>query len=158
MDVWLEWSTTILLCNKKGRPSITDTHRPGVTMVCTDLEDQNDNGFQSFNLIYSHNTTCIFTAPALPIQLFPALGAKLYCNPAKCQFFLLELDFLSHHISACEVKAHSSKVRQILDWHHVQKLDHFWVLCITWLCSCPSWLGCLMGILRVDKLDTTPIP
>jgi hypothetical protein len=26
--------------------------------------------------------------------------AKLYCNPKKCSFFLLELDFLGHHISA----------------------------------------------------------
>lgn len=25
--------------------------------------------------------------------------AKLYCNPNKYQFFLLELDFLGHHIS-----------------------------------------------------------
>ena len=25
--------------------------------------------------------------------------AKLYCNPKKCHFYLLELDFLGHHIS-----------------------------------------------------------
>ena len=43
-------------------------------------------------------------------------AAKLYCNPAKCQFFLLELDFLGHHISARGVEAHSSKVGRILDW------------------------------------------
>jgi hypothetical protein len=26
--------------------------------------------------------------------------AKLYCNPKKCHFYLLKLDFLGHHISA----------------------------------------------------------
>ena len=37
-------------------------------------------------------------------------ATKLYCNPTKCQFFLLELDFLGHHISARGVEAHTSKV------------------------------------------------
>jgi hypothetical protein len=43
-------------------------------------------------------------------------AAKLYCNPSKCQFFLLEVDFLGHHISARGIEAHSSKVGRILDW------------------------------------------
>jgi hypothetical protein len=42
--------------------------------------------------------------------------AKLYCNPAKCQFYLLEVDFLGHHISTRGVEANSSKVSRILDW------------------------------------------
>jgi hypothetical protein len=42
--------------------------------------------------------------------------AKLFCNLKKCDFFLLELDFLGHHISACGIEANSSKVDQILQW------------------------------------------
>jgi hypothetical protein len=42
--------------------------------------------------------------------------AHLYCNPKKCEFFLLELDFLGHHISARGVEANSSKVDKILNW------------------------------------------
>jgi hypothetical protein len=42
--------------------------------------------------------------------------AKLYCNPKKCHFFLLELDFLGHHISARGIEANTSKVDKILQW------------------------------------------
>src|SRR6202453_3015627 len=42
--------------------------------------------------------------------------AKLYCNPKKCHFYLLELDFLGHHISAWGIKANTSKVDNILEW------------------------------------------
>jgi hypothetical protein len=42
--------------------------------------------------------------------------AKLYCNPRKCHFYLLELDFLGHHISARGIKANTSKVDKILNW------------------------------------------
>ena len=42
--------------------------------------------------------------------------AKLYCNPKKCHFYLLELDFLRHHISASGIEASSSKVDKILNW------------------------------------------
>jgi len=42
--------------------------------------------------------------------------AWLYCNPNKCQFFLLEVDFLGHHISSRGIEANSSKVNKILDW------------------------------------------
>ena len=43
-------------------------------------------------------------------------NAKLFCNKTKCKFFLMELDFLSHHISAQGVKPNSSKVQKFLDW------------------------------------------
>ena len=42
--------------------------------------------------------------------------AKLYCNPKKCHFYLLELNFLGHHISARGIEASSSKVDKILNW------------------------------------------
>ena len=42
--------------------------------------------------------------------------AKLYCNPKKCHFYLLEIDFLGHHISACGIEANGSKVDKILGW------------------------------------------
>ena len=42
--------------------------------------------------------------------------AKLPLNPAKCSSFLLEVDFLGHHISACGIEPHSSKVEKILNW------------------------------------------
>jgi hypothetical protein len=42
--------------------------------------------------------------------------AKLYCNPKKCHFYLLELDFLGHHISARGIEANTSKVDKILQW------------------------------------------
>jgi hypothetical protein len=42
--------------------------------------------------------------------------AKLYCNPKKCHFYLLELDFLGHHISAQGIEANTSKVDKILQW------------------------------------------
>jgi hypothetical protein len=47
-------------------------------------------------------------------------AARLYCNPKKCQFFLLELDFLGHYISTRGVEAHSSKVDKVLQWPTLQ--------------------------------------
>jgi hypothetical protein len=40
--------------------------------------------------------------------------AKLYCNSKKCHFYLLELDFLGHHISAHGIETDTSKVDKIL--------------------------------------------
>ena len=42
--------------------------------------------------------------------------ARLFCNKKKCNFFLTELDFLRHHISAWGIEPNSSKVQKILDW------------------------------------------
>src|ERR1700691_1061429 len=42
--------------------------------------------------------------------------AKLYCNPKKCHFYLLELDFLGHHIFARGIEANTFKVDKILQW------------------------------------------
>src|ERR1700676_375247 len=42
--------------------------------------------------------------------------AKLYCNPKKCHFYLLEMDFLRHHISAHGIEVNNSKVDKILNW------------------------------------------
>ena len=42
--------------------------------------------------------------------------AQLYCNPKKCHFFLLELDFLGHQISQWGIEAQSTKVDKILQW------------------------------------------
>ena len=44
------------------------------------------------------------------------MAAKLHLNPTKCAFYLLELDFLGHHISACGIEPNSSKVEKILNW------------------------------------------
>jgi hypothetical protein len=44
--------------------------------------------------------------------------ASLYCNPRKSHFFLMELDFLGHHISARGIEPSSSKVEKILQWPH----------------------------------------
>src|SRR5713101_1667900 len=42
--------------------------------------------------------------------------AQLYFNLDKCKFFLLELDFLGHHISCHGIEPHSSKVEKVLQW------------------------------------------
>jgi hypothetical protein len=42
--------------------------------------------------------------------------AKLYCNPKKCHFYLLEMEFLGHHISVRGIEANTSKVGKILNW------------------------------------------
>src|SRR5882762_6165651 len=42
--------------------------------------------------------------------------AKLYLNPDKCAFYLLEVDFLGHHLSARGIEPNSSKVDKILHW------------------------------------------
>jgi hypothetical protein len=41
---------------------------------------------------------------------------KLFCNPLKCEFFLSELDFLGHHISARGIEAQNNKCSAILDF------------------------------------------
>jgi len=43
-------------------------------------------------------------------------AARLWLNPDKCDFYLLELDFLGHHISPRGVEANDSKIQKILDW------------------------------------------
>jgi hypothetical protein len=52
----------------------------------------------------------------LRIILHALRNASLYFNPKKCEFYLLELDFLGHHISARGVEANSSKVDKVLNW------------------------------------------
>ena len=42
--------------------------------------------------------------------------ARLFCNPKKCDFFLMEMDFLRHHISARGIEPNTSKIQKILDW------------------------------------------
>ena len=42
--------------------------------------------------------------------------ATLSCNPKKCDFYLLKLDFLGHHISSRGIKASTSKVDKVLGW------------------------------------------
>ena len=41
---------------------------------------------------------------------------KLYCNLKKSHFYLLKINFLSHHISAHRIEANTSKVDKILGW------------------------------------------
>jgi hypothetical protein len=43
-------------------------------------------------------------------------NASLYCNPKKCEFYLLEMDFLGHHISQRGIEARTSKVDKVLHW------------------------------------------
>jgi hypothetical protein len=43
-------------------------------------------------------------------------NARLYFNAKKCHFYLLEMDFLGHHVSARGVEANSSKVDRVLQW------------------------------------------
>jgi len=38
------------------------------------------------------------------------MKVRLYCNPAKCKFYLTELDFLGYHISARGIELNSSKL------------------------------------------------
>ena len=44
------------------------------------------------------------------------ISAHLFCNPKKCNFFLTELDFLGHHISARGIELNTSKFQKISDW------------------------------------------
>ena len=44
------------------------------------------------------------------------IALRLFCNPKKCDFFLTEMDFLGHHISARGIKPNKSKIQKILDW------------------------------------------
>ena len=52
--------------------------------------------------------------------------AKLYCNPRKCHFYLSELDFLGHHISARSIEANTSKVNKILNWPTPKNTTDVW--------------------------------
>ena len=42
-------------------------------------------------------------------------AAKLFCNLKKCDF-LMEMDFLGHHISTWGIELNTSKIQKILDW------------------------------------------
>lgn len=42
--------------------------------------------------------------------------ARLFMNPAKCEFFKMSVDFLGHHISGAGIEANSRKVDKILRW------------------------------------------
>ena len=41
---------------------------------------------------------------------------RLYCNLKKCHFYLLEIDFLGHHISKWDIEPNSTKVKCIMKW------------------------------------------
>ena len=42
--------------------------------------------------------------------------AKLLCSPKKTLLFLMEVNFLGHHISAQGIEADAGKVEKILNW------------------------------------------
>ena len=42
--------------------------------------------------------------------------AQLYCNLNKCRFYLTEMDFLGHHVSAQGIEPNSSKIDRITQW------------------------------------------
>ena len=44
------------------------------------------------------------------------IASHLFCNPKKCDFFLTEMDFLGHHISAQGIEPNKSKIQKMLDW------------------------------------------
>ena len=44
------------------------------------------------------------------------ITAKLFCTLKKCDFFLMEMDFLGHHIPAWGIELNTSKIQKILDW------------------------------------------
>ena len=52
--------------------------------------------------------------------------AHLYMNPKKWWFFLIELDFLSHHISAHGIEPQSSKCEKILQWLTLNLVTDVW--------------------------------
>ena len=52
--------------------------------------------------------------------------ARLFCNPKKCDFFLTEMDFLRHHISAWGIELNTSKIQMILDWPIPTNLTEVW--------------------------------
>jgi hypothetical protein len=70
-------------------------------------------------------------------------AASLYCNPDKCKFFQLEVDFLGHRISANGIEAQSLKVDQVLDWpvpKSAKDVRSFLGLVrYIYRCSYPSW-------------------
>ena len=43
--------------------------------------------------------------------------AELLCSPKKMLLFLMEVDFLEHHISAWGIEADAGKVEKILNWN-----------------------------------------
>ena len=52
----------------------------------------------------------------IDIVMKALIAAWLFCNPKKCAFFLMEMDFLSHHISTCGIELNTLKIQKILDW------------------------------------------
>jgi hypothetical protein len=52
--------------------------------------------------------------------------AGLYCNPKKCEFYLLELDFLGHHVSARGIEANNEKVERVLNWPIPRNTKEVW--------------------------------
>ena len=52
----------------------------------------------------------------IDIVMKALIAARLFCNPKKCAFFLTEMDFLGHHISARGIEPNTSKIQKILDW------------------------------------------
>jgi hypothetical protein len=52
--------------------------------------------------------------------------AGLYFNAKKCHFYLLEIDFLGHHISQRGVEVNSSKVDGVLQWPVPKNTTDVW--------------------------------
>ena len=51
---------------------------------------------------------------------------KLYCNPRKCHFYLLQMNFLGHHISTRGIEANTSRVDKILNWPIPWNMTDVW--------------------------------
>jgi hypothetical protein len=67
------------------------------------------------NIIVWSNTIEEHTAH-LKLILVALRKASLFVNPKKCHFYQLEIDLLSHHISAHGIEANTEKVDKILQW------------------------------------------
>jgi hypothetical protein len=50
----------------------------------------------------------------------------LYCSTKKSQFFITELDFLGHHISACGVEVDKKKIDKIHIWPVSKNAKDVW--------------------------------
>jgi len=100
------------------------THQRRITLMLKDLIGKICHVYLDNIIIWSN--TLEEHKQNVSLVLEALWKAYLYCSLKKSILFMMEIDFLGHHISARGIEANQSKVLRILNWPAPKSTEHVW--------------------------------
>ena len=97
-------------------PQKCPPHSPVSNEHCPAPPDRKNLPHLIDDIVIWSNTIFAEHIKHINIIMKASIASHLFCNPKKCNFFLTEMDFLGHHISAQGIEPNKSKIKKILNW------------------------------------------